>query len=121
MYPADARDAVRRSVAYYLTLIPDVSPRLVGADVSRDELLSVRARVLEAKATAGLEAAAAVLTDDLVDLMAVAGTPDDVAERLARLGDVGLDRVVAHHALDAEGAVALGAALSNRVATVSHG
>ena len=119
--PADARDTVRSSVAYYLAEIPDVSPRLVGTDVSRQEILSVRAEVLKAKATDGLEAAAAVLTDDLVDLLAVAGTPDEVAERLARLGDAGLDRVVAHHALDAEGVVALGAALVDRATAVEHG
>ena len=119
--PADARDRVRRSVAYYLAEIPDVSPRLVGTDVSRDDLLSVRSRILEAKATDGLEAAAAVLTDDLVDLLAVTGTPDDVAERLTRLGDAGLDRVVAHHALDPDAAVALGAAFADRSPVMVHG
>ncbi len=119
--PAEARDAVRNSVAYYLTLIPDVSPRLVGTDVSREELLSVRARILDAEATEGPEAAAAVPTDDLVDLLAVAGAPDDVAERLSRLGDAGLDRVVAHHALDADAAVALGAAFADRSPAMAHG
>ena len=119
--PADARDAVRRSVAYYLTVIPDVSPRLVGTDVSRDDILSVRARILESKATHGLEAAAAAVPDDLVDLLAVAGRPHDVADRLARLGDAGLDRVVAHHALDADGVVSLGAALADRTKAMAHG
>lgn len=119
--PADARDAARRSVAYYLAEIPDVSPRLVGTDVSRDDILSVRAGILEAKATHGLKAAAAVVPDDLVDLLAVAGQPHDVADRLARLGDAGLDRVVAHHALDADGVVALGAALADRTKAIAHG
>ena len=119
--PADARDAVRKSVAYYLAEIPDVSPRLVGTDVSRQELLSVRSRILEAKAAEGPEAAAALLPDDLVDLLAVAGTPDDVAARLTRLGDAGLDRVAAHHALDADGAVALGAAFADRTMVDPHG
>ena len=119
--PAEARDAVRGSVAYYLAEIPDVSPRLVGTDVSREDLLSVRARILEAKATEGWEAATAVLTDDLVDLLAVAGTPDDVAGRLSRLGDAGLDRVVPHHALDADAVVALGAALTDRTPAMAHG
>ena len=119
--PAEARDAVRGSVAYYLAEIPDVSPRLVGTDVSRSELLSVRNRILEAKATGGLEAASAVLTDDLVDLLAVAGTPQDVAERLSRLGDSGLDRVVAHHALDADAALALGAAFTDRAPAMANG
>ena len=119
--PADARDAVRRSVAYYLAEIPDVSPRLVGTDVSHDDLLSVRARILEAKATHGPDGAAAVLTDDLVDLLAVAGTPGDVAERLSRLGDAGLDRVVAHHALDADAVAALGSALTARATAMADG
>ena len=119
--PADARDRVRRSVAYYLAEIPDVSPRLVGTDISRDDLLSVRAQILEAKATDGLEAAAAVLTDDLVDLLAVAGTPDDVAGRLCGLGDAGLDRVAAHHALDPDAVVALGAAFADRSPAMANG
>ena len=119
--PADARDAVRQSVAYYLAEIPDVSPRLVGTDVSRGEILAVRAQILEAKATDGVEAAAALLPDDLVDRLAIAGTPDDVADRLARLRNAGLDRVVAHHALDTEAVVALGAALADRAMAVAHG
>ncbi|MDE0131599.1 MAG: LLM class flavin-dependent oxidoreductase [bacterium] len=119
--PADARDRVRRSVAYYLAEIPDVSPRLVGTDVSRDDLLSVRGQILKAKASDGLEAAAAVLSDDLVDLLAVAGTPDDVAERVSRLGDAGLDRVVAHHALDPDAVVALGAAFADRSPAMANG
>ena len=119
--PADARDKVRRSLAYYLAEIPDPSPRLVGTDVSRGEILAIRAQILEAKATDGVEAAAALLPDDLVDRLAIAGTPDDVAERLARLGNAGLDRVVAHHALDTEAVVALGAALADRATAVAHG
>ena len=119
--PADARDRVRRSVAYYLAEIPDVSPRLVGTDISRDDLLSVRGQILEAKANDGLEAAAAVLSDDLVDLLAVAGTPDDVAERLSQLGDAGLDRVVAHHALDPDAVLALGAAFADRSPAMANG
>ena len=118
--PADAKDAVRNSVAYYLAEIPDVSPRLVGTDMSRDDLLSVRAQILEAKATDGPEAAAGVLTDDMVELLAVAGTPDEVARRLSRLGDAGLDRVVAHHALDADAVVALGTALAGRTTANAH-
>lgn len=120
-HPADARDAVRPSVAYYLAEIPDVSPRLAGTDVSRDDLLAVRAQILEAKATDGVEAAAALLPDDLVDRLAIAGTPTDVAERLTRLADAGLDRVAAHHSLDAEAVSALGGALANRAAVVAHG
>ena len=118
---ADARDVARRSVAYYLAEIPDVSPRLVGTDVSREEILAVRAQIVETKATGGAEAAAALVPDDLVDLLAIASTPDDVAQRLARLGDAGLDRVVAHHALGPDAAVALGAALADRATAVRCG
>ncbi len=110
--PEDARRAVRPSVAYYLGEIPDVSPRLAGTDISRTDLLSVRARMLEVKATDGFEAAAALVPDDLVDRLAIVGTPDTVAERLVLLANAGLDKVVAHHALDPEAALALGAALA---------
>lgn len=119
--PQEARDAVRGSVAYYLGLIPDVSPRLAGMGVSREELQAVRARIVEEKASDGPEAAAALLPDDLVDMLAFAGTPDDVAERLSRLGDAGLDRVVAHHALGPDGVVDLGAALAERATAVARG
>ncbi len=119
--PVDAREAVRPSVAYYLGEIPDVSPRLAGTGISRSDLLSLRTRMLEVKARDGVKAAAALVSDDLVDRLAIAGTPDTVADRLSRLADAGLDRVVAHHALDPRAALALGAALADRPPTMSDG
>ena len=119
--PERARQAVRPSVAYYLGEIPDVSPRLAGTGISRSDILSVRVRMLEEKAQNGFDAAAALLPDDVVDRLAIAGTPDTVADRLFRLADAGLDRVVAHHALDPRAALALGAALADRVPTMSDG
>ncbi len=119
--PVDAREAVRPSVAYYLGEIPDVSPRLAGTDVSRSDLLSLRARMLEVKARDGVEAASALVPDDLVDQLAIVGTPETVADRLSRLADAGLDRVVAHHALDPQATLTLGAALADRVPTTSDG
>jgi 5,10-methylenetetrahydromethanopterin reductase len=118
--PAQALNMVRNSAAYYLAAIPDASPRLVGTDVSRDDLLSVRSRILEAEA-AGRVDGPSLIPDDLVDRLAVAGTAEDVAARLARLGNAGLDRVVAHHALGPEGVAALGAALTKRPSGTGRG
>jgi 5,10-methylenetetrahydromethanopterin reductase len=112
--PVQAMDVARRSVAYYLMEIPDVSPRLIGTAIERDELLALRTELLDAKATDGIEAAAALLPEELVNVLAVVGTANEVARRLTELLALGLDRVAPHHALgtDAPASVRqLGAAL----------
>ena len=109
-----AMDVARRSVAYYLMEIPDVTPRLIGTSVKPDELLALRASLLEANAKDGIDAAAGLLPDDLVHMLAVVGNPEDVARRLAELLRLGLDRVAPHHALGADAPASirqLGAAL----------
>ena len=68
----------------------------------------------------GIEAAAPALPDNLVDLLAVGRHCGRGAQRLARRA-MGLDRVVAHHALDAPAVIALGAALADRAKAPAHG
>jgi len=100
--PEQAMCVARRSVAYYLMAIPDVSPRLIGTGVERAELVALRASLHDANANDGIETAAALIPDDLVHLLAVVGTADEVAQRLAELLRLGLDRVAPHHALGAD-------------------
>ena len=64
-----------------------------GADP--DALAAARTAVDER----GLEEAAARLPDELIDVFAAAGTPDDVSESLARYLDAGLRGVLAWHVL----------------------
>ena len=112
----EAMDVARHSVAYYLMEIPDVMPRLIGTAIERDDLLALRVKLLDAKATDGIEAAVALLPEDLVHALAVVGTANEVAKRLTELLRLGLDRVAPHHALgvDAPASVRqLGAVLTS--------
>jgi len=96
--------------------IPDVTPRLTGTELHRDDMLRLRRNLVERAANTGFEAAARLIPEDLVHQLAVVGTPAQVAHRLSEHRAWGVDRVVAHHALgvDAPESVALlGGALSH--------
>ena len=82
---AAARNAVKEVLAYYLARVEGVVVDEAGADP--EAVAAVRAAVAEG----GEQAGAAVLSDSLVDVFAVAGTPDDVIERLGPFADAGLD------------------------------
>ena len=82
---AEARHAVKEVLAYYLARVEGVVVDEAGADP--DAVAAVRAAVAEG----GEQAGAAVLSDSLVDVFAVAGTPDDAIEGLRAFGDAGLD------------------------------
>ena len=82
---AEARDAVKEVLAYYLARVEGVVVDTAGADP--EAVAAVRAAV----AAGGEQAGAAVLSDSLVDVFAVAGTVDDVIEGLVAFEDAGLD------------------------------
>jgi len=82
---AEARNAVKEVLAYYLARVEGVVVDEAGADP--EAVAAVRAAVAEG----GEQAGAAVLSDSLVDVFAVAGTPDDVIEGLRPFADAGLD------------------------------
>ena len=82
---AAARDAVKEVLAYYLARVEGVVVDEAGAD--GDAVAAVRAAV----ADGGEQAGAKVLSDSLVDVFAVAGTPDDVIAGLAPFAEAGLD------------------------------
>ena len=82
---AEARHAVKEILAYYLARVEGVVVDEAGADP--EAVAAVRAAVAEGGARAG----AAVLSDSLVDVFAVAGTTDDVIGGLMAFADAGLD------------------------------
>jgi 5,10-methylenetetrahydromethanopterin reductase len=101
-----ARDAVRPVLAYYLDRVEDVVRAESGADP--EALAAARAAVQEL----GVEKAGARLPEELIDVFAAAGTPDEVAAALRRFVDAGLKGVLAWHVLgpDPERGLALLAA-----------
>ena len=90
---AEARDAVKQVLAYYLARVEGVVVDAAGADM--DAVAAVRAAVAEG----GEEAGAAVLSDSLVDTFAVAGTVDDVVEGLGAFIEAGLEMPLAWYTL----------------------
>ena len=90
---AEARDAVKQVLAYYLARVEGVVVDAAGADM--DAVAAVRAAVAEG----GEEAGAAVLSDSLVDIFAVAGTVDDVVEGLRAFIEAGLEMPLAWYTL----------------------
>jgi 5,10-methylenetetrahydromethanopterin reductase len=91
--PRAARAAVRQVLADYLYRVEGVVVDTAGADP--DAIADVR----DAVANGGVEAGAAQVGDDLIDSFAVAGDPDQVAERLQRYADAGLGGALAWHVL----------------------
>ncbi len=81
-----ARAAARREVAMYLAVVAALDPTL---EIPSELLASVRTLV-----DAGdHEAAGARIPDDLLDLFAFSGTPDQVAAQAQLLIDAGADRI----------------------------
>jgi len=81
---AEARDAVRRVLAYYLWRVEGVVVEQSGADPE------AVAAVRNAMTNGGPYAAASAVGDELIDTFAVAGTVDDIVVGLARFSDAGL-------------------------------
>lgn len=88
-----ARDAVRRVLAYYIHRVEPVVLSTSGSDPG--ELDHIRRLVLER----GTDAAAAQISDALIDTFAAAGDPDDVTARLTTYCDAGLRGVLAWHVI----------------------
>lgn len=92
---ADDRKAARRAtlpvLAYYLHRVEGVVVDQAGADP--DAVAEVRRAVRES----GVEAAAARVSDGLVDVFAAAGSPDEVVGRLDAFAEAGLRAPLAWH------------------------
>lgn len=81
-----ARSVARREVAMYLDAVAELDPT---ARVPGDLLEGVRDHLRDGDH----EAAGALIPDDVLDLFAFAGTPEQVAEHAQSLIDAGADRV----------------------------
>lgn len=81
-----ARARARREVALYLPVVAELGP---GLAIEPDVLAGVRA----AAATYDFETAGRFISDDLLRLIAFAGTPHEVAEQALELFAAGVDRV----------------------------
>jgi 5,10-methylenetetrahydromethanopterin reductase len=79
-----ARAAVKGPLAYYLFRVEDIVVRESGADP--EAVARVRAEVAEHGADAG----AALVTDELIDTFAVAGTPDHAVARFREYATAGI-------------------------------
>ncbi len=96
-----ARNAVRPVLAYYLARVEGVVVTESGADP--DAVRAVREAVLEN----GVDAGAAMIAEELIDVFAVAGTVDDVVAALAPYADAGLDLPLAWYTLGTDPAAAI--------------
>lgn len=83
---AAARNRARREVAMYLAVVAELDPTVTVAP----ELLTELAALVEVGDHA---AAGSLIPDDLLDLFAFAGTPDQVAAQAQSLIDAGVSRV----------------------------
>jgi 5,10-methylenetetrahydromethanopterin reductase len=81
-----ARATGRREVAMYLAVVADLDPT-----VSLDPELIARVRALVA--TREDEAAGALISDEVLDLFAFAGTPEQVASHAEAVFDAGVGRI----------------------------
>jgi len=102
-----ARALARRKAAPYLGVIADLDPTL---GIEPDRLARIRAAV----AASDLDGAARDISDALLDRIAFAGAPDDVAARADALYAAGVDRVefgAPHGLTEADGLRLLGEAV----------
>jgi 5,10-methylenetetrahydromethanopterin reductase len=88
-----ARDAVRRVLAYYVHRVEPVVLSTSGADP--EEIERVRRAVLGD----GVDVGAKLVTDEMIDTFAAAGTPEHVAARLHEYVRAGLRGVLAWHVI----------------------
>jgi 5,10-methylenetetrahydromethanopterin reductase len=80
-------DGARRFIALYLSVMPNIA-RETGLD---EELVE---RIRSTFHSEGLEAAMGLVGDEIVDDLAVAGTPDDCRRRLDEYREAGIDLCV---------------------------
>jgi alkanesulfonate monooxygenase SsuD/methylene tetrahydromethanopterin reductase-like flavin-dependent oxidoreductase (luciferase family) len=98
---AEARRAVREVLAYYLWRVEGVV--VDTSDADPDDVAAVRTAVERD----GPQAAAAQVSEGLVDTFACAGTVDDVVVRLGAFADAGLQLPLAWHTLGPDPAEAV--------------
>ena len=81
-----ARGLARREVAMYVDVVADLDPTV---QVEEELLERLRALLAEGRA----DDAGALLSDDLLDRFAFAGTPSQIVDHTLRVAEAGADRV----------------------------
>lgn len=89
-----ARDLVRGSAAIFARFATEGAPPDGLSDITRRGIDQVAADYDEARHGEAKAAYARELEDDFIDRFAVAGTPDQVAERLRSVAELGLERII---------------------------
>ena len=82
--PTVAKEAVRDSIAFYLTAMPNSA---------LTQVYGIQEELTDLLATVGAEGLAKAMPDTWVEDLAVAGDPDECAEKLRRLLDAGSDSI----------------------------
>ena len=98
-----ARSLARREVAMYLDVIAELDPTV---QLPPELIPTIRERIRDGRDDAG-----EIIPDDVLDLFAFAGDPDDIAAQAQGLIDAGVDRIefgTPHGADEAEGIRLLG-------------
>lgn len=98
-----ARSLARREVAMYLDVIAELDPTV---QLPGDLIPTIRERLRDGRDDAG-----EIIPDDVLDLFAFAGDPDDIAAQAQGLIDAGVDRIefgTPHGVDEAEGIRLLG-------------
>ena len=105
MHPdrALARDLVRGSTAILARFATEGAPPDGLSDVTRAGIAELAARYDDSRHGQGAAPAAQRLADDFIDRFAVVGPAEEVAERLAGIAALGIERlVVVFGSLDAD-------------------
>jgi 5,10-methylenetetrahydromethanopterin reductase len=91
---AAARDLVRGSTAILARFSTEGGPPDGLSEITRAGIARLASEYDESRHGQSSAPAARRLRDEFIDRFAVCGPPDEVVERLAALGEVGLDRVI---------------------------
>jgi len=101
--PGVARDLVRGSTAILARFATEGAPPDGLSDVTRKGIVELAADFDEARHGQAAAPHARRLSDDFIDRFAVVGPSDEVAARLAALGELGIERlIVVPGSLDAD-------------------
>ena len=94
-----ARNAAKSVIALYLRRIPDPTSRPVFAGLDGDRVLALTRSLRTAFDEGRYDAAIEAIPDDVVDALAVAGTPTECIERLHGFAEAGIKTPVLYHTL----------------------
>ncbi len=92
--PATARDLVRGSAAIFARFSAEGAPSDGLSDVTKAGIEAIAATYDESKHGQASAVHSQSLDDEFIERFAVAGIADEVAERLAALGELGIERLV---------------------------